>query len=621
MNFKFANRLDPLFECVIDVLDRSEQGLDPDYQEARDAIIAELQRLDLTLGQSEIWKNDWSLARYAMIAWIDEVLVHGCAWDEADRWSDDLLEVELTGIAPEHAGSEFFERARQAAETSCRDALEVFYLTVVLGFRGSWRHHRNRDQPDKVSPKLKEWLTTTFESLMTEPATTPLPIHSDPAPTAEPLNGRSQLLNVCIRLLMLASLAAVLLPTLKRLGSLSAFASWATTHWLLTMVTAAVVVAAPLLLKKLIRLRMQKARAGDDDIQAAWDAGLKELKRCGFDLHSIPVYLVVGTPDAEVAQSVMTSSGLPFDVAAVPEGDAALVWFASRQAIFLACPTAGQVSLNGRMPQSDNPVAATAEERAAANFRLQAVCRLLRRIRRPDVGINGLLSFLPQHLITAGDESSVALQSAVAADNRTIAISLQQRAHTIILVGGMEQQPGFLKLVQRFGIEVCERNRIGKGLPSPWCLPAADTMDALVHQACQAVEDNAYQLFRRDHNLEAVGNFQLYRLVCLSRHRLCDRLSDVVRHSYAGSEAGAEFCWPVSGCYFAATGQRADEQAFTVSVFRKLMQCSKLVDWNSTARETNAVYERISRMLQLTTVLIAVILFALILISTGHVAE
>jgi len=614
MNFKFADRLDPLFECVMDVLERSEQGADPDYQQTRDAIVVELQRLDLILGKSETWQDDWALAKYAMIAWIDEVLVHGCAWNAADRWSDDLLEVELNGIEADQAGAEFFPLAKQAAEAARMDALEVFYLAVMLGFRGSWQHQRDRSHSDRVSPKLKEWLTSTFDTLTSEPDVTPLPTHTQPAAGAEPLTGRLLLLNVSTWLLILVAASATLLPAVRSQGGLSAFSAWAITHWPQVAAIGVSVIVVPLLFRKLASRWMQKTRVRDADIQTAWDAGLKELKRGGFDLRDLPVYLVVGTPNADVARSVVESSGLSFDIVGVPTGDSSLVWFASRQAIYLACPGAGQVSLLSRQGNSDISETPAESDKGEANRKLQSVCRLLRRFRRPGVGINGLLSFLPQHLITSSDESAAALQSAVAADNHAIARTLQQRAHTIIMVGSMEQQPGFLKLVQRFGADVCERNRIGKGLPSAWCSPAADTMDVVVHKACRAVEDNAYQLFRRDHNLEAVGNFHLYRLVCLSRHQLCDRFSDIVRNSYAGSEAGAEFSLPVSGCYFAATGQRPDERAFAVSVFRKLIQCSKLVDWHPTARETNATYERISRMLKLATVLVAILFVALILI-------
>jgi hypothetical protein len=244
------------------------------------------------------------------------------------------------------------------------------------------------------------------------------------------------------------------------------------------------------------------------------------------------------------------------------------------------------------------------------------VCELLRNSRQPGFGIHGILSFLPQHLITGTSEAAAALHAALAVDNRTLTETLQLRAHVAVMVGNLQQQPGFLKLVQRFGQEISSRNRVGKGAPGAWCEPMPETMDALTQAACVAISDNVFQLFRRDHHLEAIGNSHLYRLVCLSRHRLAERLGDVVRDAYVGSATNGDFSLPITGCYFAATGQRADERAFAASVFQKLMQCSKLVDWLPAARQTNAEHRRLAALIWLANLSLALILMLFLLMMS-----
>ena len=70
--------------------------------------------------------------RYALACWLDEIFIEYSPWK--DQWSDNSMEVTLFGIRLR--SPKFWEQAQRAQARPTRDALEVFYLCVMLGFRG-----------------------------------------------------------------------------------------------------------------------------------------------------------------------------------------------------------------------------------------------------------------------------------------------------------------------------------------------------------------------------------------------------------------------------------------------------------------------------------------------------
>jgi type VI secretion system protein ImpK len=77
--------------------------------------------------------RDWQLTRYALVAWIDEMLVEA-SWSHRDWWSNNVMERELFNTR--ECAERFFVNAKEASGLSQRDALEVYYVCVILGFRG-----------------------------------------------------------------------------------------------------------------------------------------------------------------------------------------------------------------------------------------------------------------------------------------------------------------------------------------------------------------------------------------------------------------------------------------------------------------------------------------------------
>ena len=132
MTPRFAQSVDPLFLYVLDLLDRLGRGEKPSPQDERLRIRALLDQAEAVVGAGPEWES----AKYALVSWIDEVLVD-TPWDGRNWWSNNVLEVEYFGTRV--CFEEFYLRAQEATTLARRDALEVYYICVVLGFRGLYR--------------------------------------------------------------------------------------------------------------------------------------------------------------------------------------------------------------------------------------------------------------------------------------------------------------------------------------------------------------------------------------------------------------------------------------------------------------------------------------------------
>lgn len=78
--------------------------------------------------------------RFALVCWLDELFILDSPWKTA--WNEKKLEVDLYGS--NDRAWRFWEQARMAEGRSTPDAHEVFYLCVMLGFRGELREQRDQ---------------------------------------------------------------------------------------------------------------------------------------------------------------------------------------------------------------------------------------------------------------------------------------------------------------------------------------------------------------------------------------------------------------------------------------------------------------------------------------------
>jgi hypothetical protein len=249
-------------------------------------------------------------------------------------------------------------------------------------------------------------------------------------------------------------------------------------------------------------------------------------------------------------------------------------------------------------------------EREEAQRRLQYLCRLIVRSRKPYCPINGLLALLPYKVLesqTGAGEMTVAATS----DLRVLHRAFKLRFPVNVLVSGLEDELGFQELVRRVGQGDAAARRFGKG-HDIWKTPLSEQMEALCAHACGAFEDWAYSLFRKDDALrKKTGNERLYLLLCKVRGRVQMHLEKVLAEGFGYDPDKQDNVVPplFGGCYFAATGEREDRRAFVAGVVRdKLFDTEADVEWTDDAIVEDQRYHRWARTVMGVDALLAVAL-------------
>jgi hypothetical protein len=242
-------------------------------------------------------------------------------------------------------------------------------------------------------------------------------------------------------------------------------------------------------------------------------------------------------------------------------------------------------------------VALSTADAAEQSARLAYVCTLLRRARQPLCPLNGILTLLPFSLIQRSSTEAVEVQRAVKEDLATIRRIAKLRCPVTALVVGMESENGFRELIRRVGADRAKVQRFGKGF-NVWNPPVGEQIEAVARHACGAFEDWVYTLFREADGFNQTGNTKLYALLCKIRSDLHSRLTNVLVAAYAHDAQPAADREPLlfSGCYFAATGETDDRQAFVKSVFEKLIEQENELAWTDEALAENDRYRRWARV-------------------------
>ena len=260
-----------------------------------------------------------------------------------------------------------------------------------------------------------------------------------------------------------------------------------------------------------------------------------------------------------------------------------------------------------RSNQGGGMVTLTTADAGEQTARLEYVCKLLRRARQPLCPLNGILTLLPFSLIQRSSPEAIEVQRAVKEDLATIRRIAKVRCPVTALVVGMESENGFRELIRRVGAERAKVQRFGKGY-NVWNPPAGEQIEAVARHACGAFEDWVYTLFREADGFNQTGNTKLYALLCKIRSDLHARLTNLLVAAYAHDSQPKAEREPLlfSGCYFAATGETDDRQAFVKSVFEKLIEQENELAWTDEALAENERYRRLARVsLGLSGVLVA----------------
>jgi hypothetical protein len=202
---------------------------------------------------------------------------------------------------------------------------------------------------------------------------------------------------------------------------------------------------------------------------------------------------------------------------------------------------------------------------------------------------------LPFDVIEAGGEQGQEVQRAAQTDLGVALEELGVRCPVVALVVGMETEPGFSELVHRVGTERAIGQRFGKGF-HVWTPPEPEQLEALTAHACGAFEDWVYTLFKERGSLSRPGNTKLYAMLCKIRRNLHGRLTNIITTGFgqdSEKNPGADSLL-FSGCYFAATGESDDQQAFVKGVFDKLVDEQEELEWSRAALARHRRYQRMS---------------------------
>jgi type VI protein secretion system component VasF len=149
----------------------------PDF--AGDAASIEVTRL----GGERVGGERFLGARYALVCWLDELFTLQVANQEwVKDWTDRKLEEAL--YRTNDRAWKYWEQARRSESRAGADALEVFYLCALLGFRGDLVNRLDR---------LQIWRHTVEERLgLGEEAEWPSPPALKPVTNVPALRGRER---------------------------------------------------------------------------------------------------------------------------------------------------------------------------------------------------------------------------------------------------------------------------------------------------------------------------------------------------------------------------------------------------------------------------------------------
>jgi hypothetical protein len=230
--------------------------------------------------------------------------------------------------------------------------------------------------------------------------------------------------------------------------------------------------------------------------------------------------------------------------------------------------------------------------------RMRYLCRLIKHARRPRCGINGAVTLLPYELVTASKPQLQSLINAIQNDIHAIQHTLKLLFPVTGLVVGMQQAKGFNEFIFSLGAEDIHR-RLGSRFDIH-LRPTVDRLQRLSDGICDAFEQFIYTHYAQHEALwQQDNNRKLYALLCRVRQELKPSLNVVLKAFgdptiQRGASSGHTERLPIffSGCYLAATGPGADQQAFIKDVLdEKLVREQARVEWTREARRTQQFFE------------------------------
>lgn len=122
--------------------------------------------------------EEYNEARFAVCAWVDEALLSS-TWAGKTEWQKDSLQRRY--FQTTDAGEEFFEHLNRLGQHQ-RDAREIYYLCLAMGFKG--RYHQQGDEP-----LLEQLKTSNLQFLLGSSVGLPSLYRTELFPEAYPVEG------------------------------------------------------------------------------------------------------------------------------------------------------------------------------------------------------------------------------------------------------------------------------------------------------------------------------------------------------------------------------------------------------------------------------------------------
>ncbi|MBN1852456.1 MAG: hypothetical protein JW829_07015, partial [Pirellulales bacterium] len=310
----------------------------------------------------------------------------------------------------------------------------------------------------------------------------------------------------------------------------------------------------------------------------------------------VPFFLVLGARDEQAARHLMDAASMNFIIANIPDGPAAIHWYASEEAVFIVPNGVGCLSKLAQVeqqalarrsaraePMPQNPttgggtiVAGSGQSNWNSPSEESSLARAITTTVQPGAPCYGktiapdALPATPTIRLPESDkheqrtrlhyfceliskhrapivpvngvltiipfssihQSASTVQTASEDDLSTIRAQFQVRCPAILLVTEMQQEYGFLELTKRIGPMQAKESRFGQKYDHQ-NPPESEQLHALGWHACGFIKDWIYELFRAPDALKRFqGNTRLFALLCKIRGNFMAGLSQILANSF-----------------------------------------------------------------------------------------
>jgi type VI secretion system protein ImpK len=202
-----------LTDCFIDLIayvayfNKKAATRQPHFDQVKANILRLLTESQARMGQGNFSQEDFDLARFAVIAWVDETILNS-SWNEKDKWQREQLQRVYHQTTD--AGEIFFDRLNSIGPHQ-RDVREVYYLCLAMGFKGRYIHEGD----DYLLDQLK---TSNLKVLTGSSVDIPSLKKGDLFPDAYPLSSITGSQTKSLRRFSLFNLLCLSFPLVLFLG-------------------------------------------------------------------------------------------------------------------------------------------------------------------------------------------------------------------------------------------------------------------------------------------------------------------------------------------------------------------------------------------------------------------